>query len=838
VPASPPSDLSFFLEDELYPALWERLDTAFPEFGFVLRGDHWQATNETATRALSGAPRPDRVWAYRDTPFGIKIHGGAFVPWLEYAAGQSSLRGEAFLEAVRDLCLRADVHFPERERSPQALQEEALRHRKADLLEAFTAYAGELLHTGQGDEARHYLEGRGFTAEQMRAFELGYYPSPEEVLRALTDLGYGVEEVRDAGLAPGAFDSGQSVLHLWPGRIVGPWRDRAGRIVNVWSREITPGEPGKKYLLLRGGSRASPFGLHKARGRDLVLVEGILDVLSLRAAGVENVVGLGGAGLGSEQVDALARSGVRSLTLNLDYDPSPDPCAEHRRPACPHCYPGLTGTLQALERVGDNIPEVYVVPPVCMVSNGNVDAKVDPDSYIRRHGTDAYRELLRQAVRGAVFAASCALERADLSCAMGRDRAAGEVLDLAARAADPRDREAIWKLAAERCGYSEECLAELAERRARERAQAQRRRELAGILERARREMEEQPPGIVAAGVGERLARFGLDDALHTPTLCVDELLQGIRAACEGRRSGWGALDDLGVRFHPAELAMIGARTGHGKTTVLLGLLLNWLARYTKDRFCFFSYELPPEAVLLKLASCLTRRNGGRGWTYYEIRDWLQGIERVSGYPDPLELEQALDQLRQAQDRLHVIYRPEWSVSELCAAALKVGERGPVGGVLVDYLQLVPPPAGQYDRRDIEVSQVARRLKALAVELSCPVVAAAQIGRQAAQQGERIPDGEFESRAVQEAIRKRRPQLHHLREGGSEQEADLVLGLLNYRADYLEDREDLASGERDRPGPLEILVLKNRYGQMGLARLTLEGRCGLVRDAQVGDEAE
>ncbi|NSW58594.1 MAG: toprim domain-containing protein [Armatimonadetes bacterium] len=838
MPASPPSDLSFFLDEELYPALWERLDSAFPEFGFVLRGDHWQATHETATRALPGAPRPDRVWAYRDTPFGIKIHGGGFVPWLEYAAGQSSLRGEAFLNAVRDLCLRAGVSFPERERSPQALQAAAERHRKADLLEAFTACAAELLHTEQGEEARHYLEGRGFTVQQMRDFELGCYPGPEEVLRALTDQGYGVEEVREAGLAPGAFDSGQSVLHLWPGRIVGPWRDRAGRIVNVWSRAITPGEPGKKYLMLRGGSRASPFGLHNARGRDLVLVEGILDVLSLRAAGVENVVGLGGAGLGSEQVEALARSGVRSLTLNLDYDPSPEPCVEHQEPACPHCYPGLLGTLQAIEKLGAAVPEVYVVPPVCMADNGNVDAKVDPDSYLRRAGADAYRELLRQAVRGPVFAASCILERADLSCVMGRDRAVSELLDLAARTVDPRDREAVWRIAAERCGYSEACLAELAQRRMKEREQARRRRELAGILEAARRQMQEQPPGIVAATVGERLARFGLDDTLHSPTLCIDEVLESIRTASEGRRSGWGALDDLGVRFHPAELTIIGARTGHGKTTVLLGLLLNWLARYKQDRFCFFSYELPPEAVVLKLASCLTRRNGGRGWTYYEIRDWLQGTERVQGYPAAAELEQALDQLRQDQDRLHVIYRPEWSVSELFAAALQVGQRGPVGGVLVDYLQLVPPPAGQYDRRDIEVSQVARRLKALAVELACPVVAAAQIGRQAAQQGERIPDGEFDSRGVQEAIRKRRPQLHHLREGGSEQEADLVLGLLNYRADYLEDREDVAGGERDRPGPLEILVLKNRYGQMGLARLTLEGRCGLIRDMQVGDEGQ
>ena len=165
-------------------------------------------------------------------------------------------------------------------------------------------------------------------------------------------------------------------------------------------------------------------------------------------------------------------------------------------------------------------------------------------------------------------------------------------------------------------------------------------------------------------------------------------------------------------------------------------------------------------------------------------------------------------------------------MQELCAHARGVGERQAVGAVLVDYLQLVRPPEGQYDRRDIEVSQVARRLKALAVELNCPVVAAAQIGRQAAQQSERVPAGDFNSEAVRDAIRRRRPQLHHLREGGSEQEADVVLGLLNYRADYLEDQERTDPQERNRPGPLEVLVLENRFGELGLATLILEGPDG------------
>jgi len=151
---------------------------------------------------------------------------------------------------------------------------------------------------------------------------------------------------------------------------------------------------------------------------------------------------------------------------------------------------------------------------------------------------------------------------------------------------------------------------------------------------------------------------------------------------------------------------------------------------------------------------------------------------------------------------------------------------------VVDYLQRVSPPAGSFDRRDIEISAVTRQFKALAVDLDAPVVAAAQIGRQAVEDSRKLPPGDYFDPRVQDALRLRRPQLHHLREGGSEQEADLVLGLLNYRADYQEDLSDAAASS---PIPnvtrLEVGTLKNRYGTPGRwVSLAFDGRYGLLRN--------
>jgi len=87
-------------------------------------------------------------------------------------------------------------------------------------------------------------------------------------------------------------------------------------------------------------------------------------------------------------------------------------------------------------------------------------------------------------------------------------------------------------------------------------------------------------------------------------------------------------------------------------------------------------------------------------------------------------------------------------------------------------------------------------------------------------------------------LARRRPQLHDLREGGGEQETDLVLGLLNYRADYLAAGEESGIApellrELGAAGPFDLAVIKNRYGHLGLASLVLESRAGHIRNAGV-----
>jgi len=314
----------------------------------------------------------------------------------------------------------------------------------------------------------------------------------------------------------------------------------------------------------------------------------------------------------------------------------------------------------------------------------------------------------------------------------------------------------------------------------------------------------------------------------------VDTIIQSIRESKTAKLAGWPELDALGVKFHPKELALIAARTGHGKTTAILNLVWNWLDAYPNESLLLYSCEVPIDAVFIKLLSMAIRRHTGEVWPFYAVKEEIiksSGDGSVISDPNiATRLNGAIDAMRSLEDQLIAVYCPHWTMEDIWAhAKAEATRRGNVGAILIDYLQLIRPSDDTATRADAQVALVARSLKRLSVEIACPVVAAAQMSRMAAE-AVSIPSGRpFDALPVQEAIKARRPQLHHLSAGASEQEADLVLGLLNYRADFAAGREDIATEDRNAPGPLDVCVLKNRYGNLGIASLVLEGQSGNIR---------
>jgi DNA primase len=367
---------SDFYTETVLPTLAEHLDQAFPEFGWRRDARGWVATNEQHTHARLGV-RAERVVAHGPAPRGFLVHGGDPMLWTAYVNGGTVPRGADFVRAVRELAERAGVDSSPLER-PQP------RDRRADLLRDFFELCRREFASERGAAAQAYLERRGLPRDAIADSGLGVVPASAETSQVLERAGYGSAEIARAGVVA---DS------RWPGRLCGAWRDGYGRIGTFWARALDDREvAGTRYLYLRGASRTHlpPYGLSDLLGRpaearrEIVLVEGFLDLHQLRARGIENVAALGGTSTNPRTFERLHRLGIETVTLCLDNDEA-----------------GRAATARAVEHSvrARQSPDVYVVEP------GLLAPAKDPDELVRQRGVAAWRELLEARTCGITWRA-------------------------------------------------------------------------------------------------------------------------------------------------------------------------------------------------------------------------------------------------------------------------------------------------------------------------------------------------------------------------------------------------------------------------------------------------
>ena len=415
-----------FYTDVVLPALAQRLDAVFPEFGWRRDARGWVATNEETTHRALGV-RAERVVAHGPAPRGFLVHGGEPMLWTAYLNGGSPARGIDFVRAVRDLAGRAGV-------DASALEQEGPRDRRADVLDDFFALAERELVSERGRDARAYLASRGLSPE-VGSSGLGLVPAPQRTRSALLAQDYREDEIAAAGfLADGR----------WPGRICGAWRDSSGRTRTLWARAIVQEPAETRYLYLRGASRTGlpPYGFSDVlaagsdcRG-DLVLVEGLLDVHHLRARGFRSIAALGGVAITSKSFERLASRGVERVTLCFDRD-----------------SPGRGAAARAVDAAvrAQWSPEIFVLDPE------HLAPKKDPDALVRAHGIEHFAGLLEKRVCGVVWRA------AELLGGVEPDAGASARRSALARAGawlgtlPPRlalEQEDAVRVVAERSGYS------------------------------------------------------------------------------------------------------------------------------------------------------------------------------------------------------------------------------------------------------------------------------------------------------------------------------------------------------------------------------------------------
>src|SRR4051812_18781963 len=103
-------DLSRFLDEEVIPVVFERLDTVFPDFNWQRKATGWEATTWPGDFPMPVEHRnPERLVVYKNRPYWIKVHGHTGVRLIDLINGGSKPSGKEWPEAIRKLARAAGV---------------------------------------------------------------------------------------------------------------------------------------------------------------------------------------------------------------------------------------------------------------------------------------------------------------------------------------------------------------------------------------------------------------------------------------------------------------------------------------------------------------------------------------------------------------------------------------------------------------------------------------------------------------------------------------------------------------------------------------------------------
>jgi DNA primase len=282
------------------------------------------------------------------------------------------------MEAVERLAAEAGLDVPKP--SPEAAEAERRRHDLTSVLDAAQATYQRRLFLPEGRHALAYLLGRGLSEDTIRRFALGWSGEGRGALAAdLGRDGITTDQLVECGLMRRDDETGRP-FDLFFNRVMFPIRDRRGRVISFGGRILGDGQPkyvnGPETPLF--SKRRTLYGLDLAReavrsGAALLVVEGYMDVIALAQAGIGGAVAPLGTALTEEQLEELWRLA----------------------PAPILCFDGDAAGSRAAARAAELA--LPMLAPDRTLKLARLPAGEDPDSLVRRQGTDGMRSVLESA---------------------------------------------------------------------------------------------------------------------------------------------------------------------------------------------------------------------------------------------------------------------------------------------------------------------------------------------------------------------------------------------------------------------------------------------------------
>ena len=297
----------------------------------------------------------------------------------------------------------------------------------------------------------------------------------------------------------------------------------------------------------------------------------------------------------------------------------------------------------------------------------------------------------------------------------------------------------------------------------------------------------------------------------------LDQTLEMARAAMKsdqgivGVPTGLKDLDEKLGGLHKSDLVIIAGRPSMGKTALATNIAYYAAKKIHEEKekksVAFFSLEMSSEQLSTRILSEQARIKSN------DIRRGKATEEELNRY---IETSRDIYELP-----LYIDETPAISISAISNRARRLKRLFGLSLIVVDYIQLVRTNSRKNEGRVQEISEITQGLKALAKELSVPVLALSQLSRAVEQRDDKIP------------------QLSDLRESGSiEQDADVVMFV--YREEYYLEKKmpKIGSPEygewqakmNEIVGLADIIIGKQRHGPTGNVQVEFEGMYTKFKD--------
>ena len=291
----------------------------------------------------------------------------------------------SFVDALKELCQKAGVHFPEEQSfngsTPESKRQHKVRseHKKL-LLTAARFYRSRL---ASDSVAVSYLKKRGISGEVAAKFHIGYAGNSWNSLKEVFSDYEDNSDLFLVGLIKKS-ESGNKVFDRFRNRIIFPIFNKNGEVIGFGGRTIVDDKNVPKYLnspetglFVKSKELYGFFDAQRfiAKSQFVIVVEGYFDVISMHQAGFKNTVGTLGTALSSSHFLQLERMG-REIIFMFDGDAA-----------------GKRAAWRAAQIVLANLSKQDM-----LVSFIFLPQNKDPDTFIREQGNEALAKLLKSGI--------------------------------------------------------------------------------------------------------------------------------------------------------------------------------------------------------------------------------------------------------------------------------------------------------------------------------------------------------------------------------------------------------------------------------------------------------